>query len=70
MDQFNVWIFPVVIGKGKRLFGDGTVPAGLKLTDSTTSSTGVIIARYEPAGEIPQGLVRARGADRGRARAT
>ena len=55
VDEFRVWIFPVVIGKGKRLFGDGTVPAGLKLTDSLISSTGVIMAAYEPAGEIPIG---------------
>jgi dihydrofolate reductase len=59
VDQFNVWIFPLVIGKGKRLFGDGTVPAGLKLTDSTTSSTGVIIASYEPAGEVTTGSLAA-----------
>ena len=55
VDRFNVWIFPVLIGKGKRLFGDGTVPSGLKLTGSTTSSSGVIIASYEPAGEIKKG---------------
>lgn len=55
VDEFRVWIFPVLIGSGKRLFGDGTVPAGLKLTDSKTSSTGVIIATYEPAGEVPKG---------------
>jgi dihydrofolate reductase len=55
VDEFRLFIFPVVIGKGKRLFGDGTVPAGLRLTHSTTSSTGVIIATYEPAGELPKG---------------
>jgi dihydrofolate reductase len=55
VDQFNVWIFPVVIGTGKRLFGDGTVPSGLKLTGSQTSTSGVIIANYEPAGEIQKG---------------
>jgi dihydrofolate reductase len=55
VDQFNVWTFPVVVGKGKRLFGDGTVPSGLRLTDSKTSNSGVIIASYEPAGEIQKG---------------
>jgi dihydrofolate reductase len=55
VDEFRLFIFPVVIGKGKRLFGDGTVPAGLRLTDSTTSTTGVIMATYEPAGEVPKG---------------
>jgi dihydrofolate reductase len=55
VDEIRVWTFPVVIGKGKRLFGDGTVPAGLKLTDSMVSSTGVIMAAYEPAGDVPIG---------------
>src|SRR5919204_3233604 len=40
IDEFRVWIFPVVLGRGKRLFGDGTVPAGLELLDSKTSTTG------------------------------
>jgi dihydrofolate reductase len=55
VDEIRVWTFPVVIGKGKRLFGDGTVPAGLRLTDSMISSTGVIMAAYEPAGDVPIG---------------
>jgi dihydrofolate reductase len=55
IDRFHVWTFPLVIGSGKRLFGDGTVPAGLRLTDSKVSSTGVVIATYEPAGEIVTG---------------
>ncbi len=55
IDEFRVWIFPVTIGKGKRLFGEGTQPAHLKLIDSKTSTTGVIIATYEPAGELKTG---------------
>ena len=55
IDEFRVWIFPVTIGKGKRLFGEGTQPANLKLIDSKTSTTGVIIATYEPAGELKTG---------------
>ncbi len=55
IDEFRLWIFPVTIGKGKRLFGEGTQPAGLKLIDSKTSTTGVIIAIYEPAGELRTG---------------
>ena len=55
IDEFRLWIFPVMIGKGKRLFGEGTHPAGLKLIDSKTSTTGVIIATYEPAGELKTG---------------
>ncbi len=45
----------VVLGSGKRLFAEGTVPAGLKLVDSTVSTTGVVIGTYEPAGEIVTG---------------
>ncbi len=55
IDRFRLWVFPLVIGSGKRLFADGTVPAGLKLVDSTVSTTGVVIGTYEPAGEIVTG---------------
>jgi dihydrofolate reductase len=55
VDEYRLWVFPLVIGSGKRLFSDGAVPAGLKLVDSTVSSTGVVIATYEPAGEIVTG---------------
>jgi dihydrofolate reductase len=55
IDEFHLWVFPVVIGSGKRLFGDGAMPAGLKLVTSTVSSTGVVIGTYEPAGEIVTG---------------
>jgi dihydrofolate reductase len=49
VDELRLMIFPIVLGTGKRLFGDGAVPAGFKLAESTTSSTGVLIARYERA---------------------
>lgn len=55
IDEFRVWIFPVVIGHGKRLFDQGTLPSGLKLVSSRISSTGVILAVYEPAGELKTG---------------
>ena len=55
VDQYRLWLFPVVLGSGKRLFADGTVPIGLKLVDSQVSSTGVVLATYEPAGEVPIG---------------
>jgi dihydrofolate reductase len=55
IDQFRVMIFPVVLGTGKRLFGEGAPPAALKLVDSKIASTGVVMATYEPAGEIPIG---------------
>jgi dihydrofolate reductase len=55
VDTFTIWTFPVVLGEGKRLFGDGTIPAGLELTDIETSTTGVTVATYERAGEIEFG---------------
>ncbi|MDX6539347.1 MAG: hypothetical protein QOI71_957 [Gaiellales bacterium] len=55
VDEFRLWVFPVVIGSGKRLFSDGAVPSGLKLVDSTVSTTGVVIGTYEPAGELVTG---------------
>ena len=55
VDQYRLMVFPLVIGAGKRLFADGTVPAGLELVDSKVSTTGVVIGTYEPAGEIVTG---------------
>ncbi|MET0576070.1 MAG: dihydrofolate reductase family protein [Mesorhizobium sp.] len=55
VDEFNLLIFPLLLGPGKRLFSSGAMPAGLKLTSSATSSTGVIMARYERGGEIVPG---------------
>jgi dihydrofolate reductase len=55
VDEYRLWIFPLVIGSGKRLFSDGTIPAALKLVDSKVSTTGVVIGTYEPAGEIVKG---------------
>jgi dihydrofolate reductase len=58
VDQYNLMIFPVVLGKGKRLFGDGAMPDGLRQTFTGTASTGVIMATYEPAGPIQLGTFR------------
>lgn len=55
VDEYRLWVFPVVIGSGKRLFSEGTLPTGLRLVDSTVSATGVVIGTYEPAGEIVTG---------------
>jgi dihydrofolate reductase len=55
VDEFRLWVFPVVLGSGKRLFADGTLPTGLSLVDSTVSTTGVVIGTYEPAGEVVTG---------------
>jgi dihydrofolate reductase len=55
IDEYRLWVFPVVLGSGKRLFADGAIPSGLRLVDSTVSTTGVVIGTYEPAGEIVTG---------------
>ena len=55
IDQYVLWVFPVVVGSGKRLFADGTVPSALTLVDSKASTTGVVIGTYEPAGGIVTG---------------
>ena len=55
IDRYDVWIFPVLLGNGKRLFSGDTVPAGLRLREATTSGTGVVIASYERAGSVELG---------------
>ena len=55
IDEFRIWTFPVVLGKGKRLFDDGAIPAGLRVLGSTTSSTGVVIVEYARADGIKYG---------------
>jgi dihydrofolate reductase len=55
IDELRLLVFPVLLGRGKKLFGEGTVPGALKLTDSALSTTGVIMSRYLPAGEVETG---------------
>jgi len=55
VDQMYMWIFPVAFGRGKKLFEEGIPAKAWKLTDSKTTSTGVILTSYEPAGEIKPG---------------
>ncbi|MER9616586.1 dihydrofolate reductase family protein [Mesorhizobium sp. M0207] len=55
IDEISLLIFPLVLGKGKKLFGSGTIPAAFKLTRSQASTTGVIMASYERSGEIKTG---------------
>jgi dihydrofolate reductase len=55
VDEFRLMIYPLVFGKGKRLFGDGTIPAALRLETSQATTTGVIIATYRRNGEIRTG---------------
>jgi dihydrofolate reductase len=57
VDAFWLKIYPLTLGSGKRLFADGTIPAAFRLTDSTVSPSGIIVASYERAGEVTTGTV-------------
>jgi dihydrofolate reductase len=55
IDRLVLMTFPVVLGPGKRIFDGSEKPSGLKLVKHFVSKTGVVIAAYEPAGEVPTG---------------
>jgi dihydrofolate reductase len=57
IDRMHLWIYPLTIGSGKRLFTDGTLAEKFKLVESKISSSGVILATYEPAGDFKTGRV-------------
>lgn len=52
IDRMHLWIHPITIGKGKRLFAEGTQAEGFKLVDSKISTTGIIFTTYEPTGDL------------------
>ncbi|MGI4791204.1 MAG: dihydrofolate reductase family protein [Janthinobacterium lividum] len=56
IDEYNVWTFPVVLGRGKRLFSETATPSALRLVRSAVSSTGVVMSTYVPSGDIQLGL--------------
>ena len=60
VDELRLVVFPVVLGEGKRLFGDGAVPRTWRLTAQKTSSTGALMLSYERAGEVETGYRRPR----------
>lgn len=51
IDEYRLFVFPVVLGSGKRLFGSGTVPVALKQVESATSGKGATYHRFEPSGK-------------------
>ena len=55
IDELRLLIFPLALGRGKRLFGEGTEPAAFKLRKATVSPNGVLIATYERAGDVRTG---------------
>jgi dihydrofolate reductase len=52
IDEFRIWVFPVVLGQGKRLFGNGVPPRTLALVDTRRNSKGVLMNTYRPAGPL------------------
>lgn len=50
VDRLNLWVYPLLLGPGKRVFADGTVPTALRLTESATYPSGTLNLVYEPAG--------------------
>ena len=55
LDELTLMMSPVILGEGKRLFGDGTPPRTMKMTDHRVSDGGNIIATYRPAGPVETG---------------
>jgi dihydrofolate reductase len=55
IDEYNVWTFPVVLGRGKRLFSETARPSALRLVRSRVSDTGVVMSVYVQDGEIEPG---------------
>jgi len=55
IDEYNVWTFPLVLGRGKRLFSESAKPFALRLVRSQVSTTGVVMSTYVPSGDIQPG---------------
>ena len=57
VDELVLQTFPIILGTGKRLFGEDSIPAAFTLTDSLITPNGVIFANYKRAGEVKTGTV-------------
>jgi dihydrofolate reductase len=57
VDELRLKIYPVILGKGKKLFDNGSMPAAYTLTESVTTPSGVIIANYKRAGKVKTGTM-------------
>jgi dihydrofolate reductase len=55
VDEYRLLTFPVMLGRGKRLFAAGTVPRTLQLVHSSTTGSGVVVSIYRPAGDLRTG---------------
>lgn len=57
VDELWLKIYPVLLGKGKKLYSDAAIPAAFKLTESCVTPSGVIFANYKRAGEVKTGTI-------------
>ncbi|MFI5130860.1 MAG: dihydrofolate reductase family protein [Chitinophagales bacterium] len=57
VDELRLKIYPLTLGKGKKLFDNGAIPGAFTLTDSVVTTTGVIIANFRRAGEVKTGTI-------------
>jgi len=53
IDEYRLMVFPVVVGSGKHLFGEGSATKTLQLEETKTFASGVVVLSYTPAGESP-----------------
>ncbi len=61
IDEYRIWVTPVVVGSGKRLFRDGSEATVLRLVETKTFSSGVVVLSYQPAGKDVAGEMKAGG---------
>jgi dihydrofolate reductase len=57
VDELCLKIHPLILGKGKKLFDNGAIPAAFTLVESTVTTTGVVIAKYKRAGKVKTGTI-------------
>jgi dihydrofolate reductase len=54
IDEYRLWVFPLVLGEGKRLFANGVPPRSLTLVDTRATPSGILANTYRPAGSLPK----------------
>ena len=59
VDTLRIWVFPLVLGTGKRLFGEGAIPSGFRLIETQVTTTGAVLHVYERAGGLQYGTFEA-----------
>lgn len=57
VDELGLLIYPIILGKGKKLFDDSSIPSAFTLTESTVTPSGVIAVSYKRAGEVKTGTI-------------